>query len=196
MSRHRACMLLWGGVASVLFALLALTLRPWWLELSALDARIASAEERLQRYRRIAAEHPQIQVELARIGTAPGVAGLYIQAPSETLAGAELQRRLQQIIAAADGRLISIQLLPVTQSDPEAPARLHVRAQIQGTTTTLFEILYRIDQARPLLFVEQLAAHSAVRPERHQIASGTPDSAGSLVLQLDVFGFVRGGQST
>ncbi|AHF05124.1 general secretion pathway protein M [Marichromatium purpuratum 984] len=199
MTRARTdCLLVWGLAGSLLVGLLALTLLPWWLTLDALDARIASAEDRLGRYQRIAAGLPMLRDELERVRTDPALAGLYVQAATETIAGAELQRQLQQIIAAARGRLISVQLLPTTSADAEAPTRLHVRAQVQGTTATLFEILYRIEQARPLLFVERLSARSAAQPEQRLRASraATPSLAtapeGALMLRLDVFGFVRG----
>jgi general secretion pathway protein M len=76
-----------------------------------------------------------------------------------------------------------------------------VRIQLQGSTDQLFDVLYKIDEARPFLFVDQLSIRSMVQPERpavneqvRRVRRGRPTPATEdLTVRLDIFGFTLGG---
>ena len=79
---------------------------------------------------------------------------------------------------------------------------MRLRVQIQGSTDTLLEILYELDQARPFLFVEQVSVRSSARPELpEQAVRGRPvrrpqvNEVGELTVRLDGFGFALGGKA-
>jgi general secretion pathway protein M len=76
---------------------------------------------------------------------------------------------------------------------------VRVRTQIQGSTETLLDILYALEEARPFLFVDQLSLRSSARPPMPMEDPGgralrRPPSnpAGELTMRLDVFGFTLG----
>lgn len=189
------CLMLLGAMALLPILLPAAIAIPWWLKLSELDRTIATAQDQRQRYQRLVNTLPALQAELERARANDAFDAFYFKAPTEALAGAQLQSRIQDIVTAASGRLISTQILP--PEGQEMPARIRVRTQIQGSTETLMDVLYRLDQARPFLFVERLSVRSSARPidqsnpalARRRLAN----QGGELTMRLDIHGFVLGG---
>jgi general secretion pathway protein M len=141
---------------------------------------------------------PDLKTELDRVRKNDTFKAFYFAAPTPALAGAELQRKVQDIVTAANGRLISTQILP--EQPGESPPRVRVRTQIQGSTETLLDVLYDLEEARPFLFVDQLSVRSSSRPERVErnprMSRRPPvNPAGELTVRLDIFGFTLGGDT-
>lgn len=185
------------GAALLLPILLVATIAiPWLGQLSELDETIARNTDQLQRYQRLVSTLPALQAELEQARTNDTFDAFYFKAPTQALAGAQLQTQIQEIVTAASGRLISTQILP--PEGQETPPRIRVRTQIQGSTETLMEMLYRLEQARPFLFVERLSVRSSARPmeptnpvmARRRLVT---DQGGELTVRLDIYGFVLGG---
>ena len=94
---------------------------------------------------------------------------------------------------------MSAQVLPVDEK--EQPARIRVRIQFQSTTAALFEVLYRIENARPFLFVEQMSLRSAASDIPAQMLPQPrnlrplPRPLDELTVRLDLFGYVLSGGS-
>mgnify|MGYP001805922272 CR=1 FL=1 len=198
------CAMLWTLVLIIVLALGAGVALPWAQQIADLDQRIASSSAQLVRYQRLVNTLPALKAELAQ--TQPGAQGhdaaeaFYFKAPTPALVGAQLQTQVQEIVAAAQGRLVSTQLLPEEKN--QTPPQVRVRTQIQGTMNTLREVLERLAQAQPLLFVEQLSVRSTARAEPMQPANRPPrpgtlpptNPAGELTLQLDILGFALVGK--
>lgn len=192
------CLGLLGAAVLAPILLVAAIAIPWLGRISALDDTIAGNRDQLQRYQRLVGTLPALQAELEQARTNDAFDAFYFKAPTQALAGAQLQTQIQEIVTAAAGRLISTQILP--PEGQETPSRIRVRTQIQGSTETLMEVLYRLEQTRPFLFVERLSVRSAARPavssspalvRRHLMAN----QAGELTVRLDIYGFVLGGGS-
>jgi general secretion pathway protein M len=165
-----------------------------WLDrLSSLDARIDERTEQLQRFQRALRMLPTLHTELEQVRSNDELKSFYFDAPTAALAGADLQRRLQDIVQAAAGRLISTQLLPSPSG--EEPPRVRIRTQLQGTVETLLDVLLEIEQARPLLFIDQVSVRSTARPHRtmNQRRPVPTRQDGLLTIRLDVFGYALGG---
>jgi general secretion pathway protein M len=195
--RKRYCVLVWTAAVLLPALVIAAVAIPWLEQVGRLDAAIAGGAEQLGRYQRLIATLPQLRTELERVNSNQDFKAFYFDAPTPALAGAELQRKVQDIVTAAHGRLISTQLLP--EEKPEQPARVRLRVQIQGSTDTLVEILYQLDQARPFLFVEQVSVRSAARPDLPAppvpVRRPPGTEVGELTVRLDVFGFALGGKT-
>jgi len=194
---RRYCVIVWGAALLLPTLLIAAIAIPWLGQVQRLGERIADGEEQLQRYRRLIATLPSLRSELEQVNDNQAFKAFYFDAATAALAGAELQRKVQDIITAAKGRLISTQLLP--EEKDEQPARVRLRTQIQGSTETLLEVLHQVDQARPFLFVDQVSIRSSARPEQpEQMVRGRPvrrpqvDETGELTIRLDIFGFALG----
>lgn len=198
-SRSRTfCILAW--ILTLLVPLLILTaiFAPWASKMAELDARIATSQDQLVRFRRLIQSRPVLEAELEQVRSNDAFKAFYFNAPTQALAGAELQSQVQNIVNVAQGRLISTQLLP--QEKGADPPRVRVRTQIQGTSESLLEILYQIEQARPFLFVERLSVRSSARPSLPNRGVGRRPTrripvrpAGELTLRIDIFGYALGG---
>lgn len=197
MSRGR-CILAWFLAIAIPALLVTAVAWPWGSSMIDLDREIATRQDQIQRYQRLLASLPGLRAELAQVQSNQDFKAFYYDAQTPALAGAQLQRELQQIVQAAGGRLISTQILPAPAD--EQPARVSVRTQLQGDTDALLEVLYRIEQARPFLFVDQVSVRSTSRRVVSRAVRGrrTPTAArdaGQLTVRLDVFGYVLGGSA-
>jgi len=198
---RRYCVLVWSAAVLLPCLVIAAIAVPWLGQVRRLDDGLAAGLEQLGRYQRLVATLPGLRAELEQVNNNQDFKAFYFDAPTPALAGAELQRKVQDIVTAAQGRLISTQLLP--EEKAEQPSRVRLRVQIQGSTETLIEVLYQLDQARPFLFVEQVSVRSSARPEQpEQAGRGRPmvrrppvNEAGELTVRLDVFGFALGGKT-
>jgi general secretion pathway protein M len=173
---------------------------PWIDRMGRLDDAIGEGEDQLVRYRRLVATLPDLRAELEQVNKNDAFKAFYFDAATPALAGAELQRKIQDLVTGAEGRLISTQLLP--EQKDEHPPRVRIRTQIQGSTDTLLNVLYEIEQARPFLFVDQVSVRSSARPDMP--AQALPgrrarrlpvEQGGELTVRLDIFGFALGGES-
>ena len=194
------CVIAWVMLVSVPLLVIGGLAVAWSSEMSGLSARIADSEDQLVRYRRMIGTLPELRAELERVRSNESFKAFYFDAPTPALAGAELQRQVQDIVTAASGRLISTQILPGPPE--ESPPRVRVRTQIQGSTETLLDVIYNLEQARPFLFVDQVSVRSSARPQQpaadprgRAIRRPPVNPAGELTVRLDIFGFTLGGDT-
>jgi general secretion pathway protein M len=196
--RQLACILAWSAAILLPVAVLSGIGIPWWQRVVELDTQIASREDQIVRYRRLLASLPQLRAELERERSNEEFKAFYYEAETPALAGAQLQRELQDIIRDAGARLINAQFLP--GGADEQPPRVRIRTQLQGETDALLDVLFAIEQARPFLFVDQMSVRSTVRrtarTTRRVRGRRTPvrsQPQGQLTIRLDVYGFALGG---
>lgn len=189
------CILAWAAALLIPLALITAVAWPWANRLGELERDIAAREEQILRYRGLIATLPALRAELERVRSNEDVRAFYFDAPTPALAGAQLQRELQQIVKAAGARLVSTQILPSV--DDERPQKVRVRTQMQGETDALLEVLFRIEQARPFLFVDQLSVRSTSRrvvrrSSRLRGRRAVRQDTGKLTVRLDIFGYALG----
>jgi general secretion pathway protein M len=192
-----ACIIAWGLALLIPAVLVAGIGWPWMQRIEALEREITTGEDQLLRYRRLIATLPALRAELEQVRSNEAVKAFYYDAPTPQLAGAQLQREIQDMVKQAGARLVSAQVLPAKPE--EQPPKVSIRTQIQGDTEALFEVLYRIEQARPFLFVDQLSVRSTARrvvrsPARVR-GRRTPvrrPPQTQLTVRLDIFGYALG----
>jgi len=193
-----ACILAWGLAILIPATLVAGVGWPWLERRDELDRKIATDQDQLLRYRRLISTLPELKAELERTRDNQEVKDLYYDAPTPQLAGAQLQREVQDMVKEAGAQLVSTQVLPANED--EQPPRVSVRTQIRGETEALLDVLYRIEHARPFLFVDQLSVRTSARravPSRSPVrgrapaARRQPDTA--LTVRLDIFGYAPDG---
>jgi general secretion pathway protein M len=167
----------------------------WHSVIRDLDAQIAVSRDQLVRYQDLLSTLPALRAELDRAQANEDFKAFYFDADTASLAGAQLQREVQEMVRVAGSRPISAQILPVGAE--EKPLKVRVRIQLQGTTDELLEVLYRVEAARPFLFVDQMSIRSTtarVRQVAGRVRSRTrrvnSQEVGSLTVRLDVFAYV------
>jgi general secretion pathway protein M len=196
-SKRGGCILAWSVAVLIPLAVVAGIGLPWAGRVAELDAEIASRDDQMARYRQMLASLPTLRAELEQERSNEDVKSFYYDAETPALAGAELQRELQDMVRGAGARLINTQFLP--GGAEEEPPRVRIRAQLQGTTEALLEVLYRIEEARPFLFVDQLSvranARRTIRANPRIRGRRTPIQRqdGALTVRLDIFGYALGG---
>lgn len=197
------CLLLWSIPTLLLLVLSLAILLPWWQRLAELDQRASRAREQIHDFQRLIATLPRLQAELDAVRNRDDTRAFYLAAATPALAGAELQSQVQDIIRAAGARPVSSQILPADAS--ERPPRVRVRVQFQGTAKSVLDILYRIEAARPFLFIDQVSLRSAannvplreinVQRPGQPAFHAQPRHLDDLTLRLDIFGFTLGGDA-
>jgi general secretion pathway protein M len=193
-----ACALAWGLALGIPVLLILAAALPWWQRMHGLDEQLSRGADQLARYQRLVATLPGLRAELTRELANDDFKAFYFDAETPALAGAGLQSEVQEMVRAAGARPISTQILPL---DPdEQPPRVRIRTQLQGTTDELLEVLYRVEEARPFLFVDQMSIRSTTpraRPSRRSARRAVRQRApnmqvGQLTVRLDIFGYALG----
>lgn len=99
-----------------------------------------------------------------RSGVAPEAA--FVSAPTQGLAGAQLQAYLQRVMDAHHAVLISSGMAPPRREDQ--PDSIRLQATFEASLKSLQPLLYQLESGTPYAFVEslnaQLAAANAQRP--------------------------------
>jgi general secretion pathway protein M len=180
LSRALALMLLAAGIGIPVIAVVV----PVSNDYAATKTRIADAALALGRYRQIGERLPRQRAALAALEQQPGRQVGFLPGSNETLIGAELQNRVKTIVEAAQGQLRSTQVLPPREDGGfrEIPVRVEMTAELPAAQA----ILYQIEAASPLLFLDNvdLRAHPADRRD------GSDDDP-PLDVSFEVYGYVR-----
>ena len=186
------CILVWLIVFLVPLGVTLGVGLPWYQRMTDLESQIEVADDQIQRYQRLLATIPRLRAELERERNNEEVKAYYFDAPTEALAGAKLQSTVQGMVQSAGAKLVNSQFLPAEAKDQ--PPRVGLRAQIQGDTNALLDILYDIEHARPFLFIDQLSIRSTTRRDRRQTRQDPqPLVQQELTIRVDIFGYALGG---
>jgi len=95
--------------------------------------------------------------EVASAAKAP--ASAFVEAPTQGLAGAQLQGYLSQLVAAQHGTLISAGAQPPGKDDDGAQA-IRVLATLDVSSVSLQALLHRLETGVPYLFIDALTVQA------------------------------------
>jgi hypothetical protein len=180
-SRQRALAVALLVVAFVLA--LSLLLLPFVLLHRHYDQTIAALTDRLELYRRVAAQAPELRKELEKIREKDG-RRFFLKNTAPNLAGAELQEQVRSAVEGNQGR--------ITVSQNQSPRdegrfrQIMVSVQFFATTPALQKILYALEAQPPYLSVENMT----LRPiNAFRGFKPGPGQEPELNVQLDVVGY-------
>ena len=169
-------------VAAVL-AVLSVVLLPLYLLHRHYDDAIATVADRLDRYRRVAAQAPEYRKALDAIREKDG-RRFFLKNNAPNLAGAELQEYVRAAIEGNGGR--------ITTSSNQGPRdegrfkQIVVTVQFFATTPTLQKILHAIEVQVPYLVVENMS----IRPvNAFRGFKPAPGQEPDVNVQLEVVGY-------
>ncbi|MBK5929392.1 hypothetical protein CCR82_02290 [Halochromatium salexigens] len=193
--QRRRCLAVLAAIVLVPLALATLVGLVWLERMQTLESGIQGDLDRLQRYQRLVATLPALRQALAEEQSNDAFKAYYFDADTPAIAGAQLQREVQDMVRNAGARPVSAQVLPSDEQDD--PPRVRVRIQLQGTTDQLFDVLYRVESARPFLLIDQLSIRSQARSNQRRGRRTTrgasrPDNQDQLTVRLDIFGYFLG----
>lgn len=176
-----------GGLLGLVVLLVALAvLIPWWSKMAFYDDDIASKGNQLERFLAMNARRPALEAELNTVRRQLQRSNFYMNADTPALAAAELQKKVKQIIESRGGHLVSTQ--NVDAFGAEGPQQIAIRVRMTGDTEGVTKVLYELESAKPLLFLDNLT----VRTQRRVTGRGQ-DRSFDMVLDvtLDLIAFLR-----
>jgi general secretion pathway protein M len=151
------------------------------------DQKIAEARELLARYERLAAGRLELEAQVKELRDRQSTQGNYLTGGTDALAAADLQDRVNAIIAANNGTLRSIQVLPA--EDEGGYRRVAMRLQVTATTSALFNIVYALESETPLLFIDNFDVQAR---RKRNVNTDQPQQETILTIGLDLFGYLPG----
>lgn len=169
------------GLAVVLAV--AVALAPFLLLHRHYDAAIESLQSRLDVFRRVAAQTPELKRMLDSMRARDG-RRFFLQNVAPNLAGAELQDLVRAAIENNGGRISTIQI-----AQPREDGRFRqigVSVQLFATTPNLQKILYTLETQTPYALVDNIT----VRPlNAFRGFKPPPGAEPELSVMLDVSGY-------
>lgn len=149
--------------------------------------RAEDMEFRLTRLKKIAAEKPRLMGLRQSLKESRQTDETFFPTETASLASADLQSHIKQSVTAAEGELISTQVIPEQTEDRFI--RIGVKVRMNGSSPILKNVLYNFETAKPYLFIENLN----IRPIRlpHLPGSKETSSPDKLSIDFDVIGYMR-----
>jgi general secretion pathway protein M len=149
------------------------------------DAEIERSQELLAGFRRLGAGRIQLQkhVEDLRERTVGQTA--YLDAASEALAAADLQKLVTKLVESSGGRLLSTVTLPAREAAPFRQIAIQVRMDVDIAQAQ--KIFHGLDSADLLVFIENL--HMRGAPVRNMRQD--EEAAIKLDVRFDLYGYMR-----
>jgi hypothetical protein len=162
---------------------LTLLLAPLLLLHSHYDAAIEALQDRIDVYRRTAAETPELKRGLEALRAKDG-RRFFLHNTAPNLASAELQDLVRAAIENNNGRITTIQT--VQPRDEGRFKQVGINVQLFATTPNLQKILYALETQTPYTIVENIT----VRPlNAFRGFKPPPGNEPELSVLLDVSGF-------
>jgi len=162
---------------------IALLLAPFLLLHRHYDAAIDALQDRVEVYRRVAAQTPELKKALEALRAKDG-RRFFLHNTAPNLAGAELQDLVRAAIENNGGRITTIQT-----AQPREDGRFRqvgINVQLFASTPNLQKILYALETQQPYLVVENLS----LRPlNAFRGFKPPPGNEPELSVLLDVSGF-------
>ena len=174
------------AVALLVLAVLlgiALLLAPFLLLHRHYDVAIDALQDRIEVYRRVAAQTPELKRALDALRAKDG-RRFFLRNTAPNLAGAELQDLVRVAIENNGGRITTIQT-----AQPREDGRFRqvgINVQLFATTPNLQKILYALETQTPYSMIENIT----VRPlNAFRGFKPAPGNEPELSVLLDVTGF-------
>jgi general secretion pathway protein M len=183
----------WLAVGLLLFLLTVvamLLLVPWYVKLSEYRDAVERSEPRLEAYTARIVDRSKAAASVEQIKRKIKEAGVFNTESTEALALAEMQQKIKDAVAEAEGNLMSTQVL--AQQQTEGLTKILVKVRFAGRVETLEKVLYTLETATPYMLVENLQVTS-VRGMRNPTTRKV-DPVDKVNVMMDVSSFMQAGQ--
>jgi general secretion pathway protein M len=171
-------------LVAAIIAVLSLLLVPLVLLHKHYDDRIAALTDRLERYRRVAAQAPEYRKSLEAMRERDS-RRFFLKNTAPNLAGAELQELVRAAIESNGGRITTSQ--NQSPRDEGRFRQITVSVQFFASTPSLQKILYSLESGPPYLLVENMT----LRPlNAFRGFKPAPGQEPEVNVQLDAAGYV------
>jgi general secretion pathway protein M len=134
----------------------------------------------------LAEARPRYEAAAKKVAANAHAQTLVFAAPQATLAVAQLQGQLSQLIASSSAIVSSSQTLPETRE--KALTKITVQTMLEADVKALIKVLHGVDAARPLLKIEKLAIRD---PDGDWSVSPQVNAPNKLQVELVVSACMR-----
>ncbi len=155
---------------------------------------ISMLEKRLGTLRAMLANKALVQTELKRLDSLNESGDVFLKGSKEAIASANLREFVNDIVKESGGVLVSTQQYPAPSIDTANAVGL--RLQFNGEITNLTSLLYKLESARPLVFIDKMTVTSSATRKRRSVRSrrlSAKSSRKSLTVRLDIVGYMVAG---
>lgn len=156
-------------------AVLSLTAGPVWYANATRQAALDDGQERLQRYRQIAARDQELLPQYEALRESQKSAGNQLRSDTAAVAGAELQRRVKDITGHHSAQIVSTQILPA--SEEEGFVRIALRVRLRGVLPDLLRSIYDIETNDVHMFLDNLSLRNNAVSLRQRLTTMHPMEA-------------------
>lgn len=179
-----------GLLLLTLFGLLFYGLAPLVNAYSQRADEIAMQTRRLDTMRNLLANQNQVEEELKRLETLNREGEIFFKGAKPAIASAKLRELVSDMVKDSGGVLVSTQEYETAPLD--TASSIGLRLQFTGDTDNLADFLFRLENARPLIFVEDLSVNSTRRRSRSsaRVRRSTRAARASLSVSLNIFGYM------
>jgi hypothetical protein len=172
-----------GLLALVIAAVVAIVFGPLWLMHRHYDEAIDTSNDRLTRYRRVAAQSPELAKALELVRERNG-RRFFLKNTAANLASAELSEMVKAAIEGNGGRITTSQ--NVQPKDDDRFKQIGANVQFFASTANLQRILSAMETQQPYVVV----ANITVRPvNAFRGFKPAPGQEPELIVQLDAIGW-------
>lgn len=122
---------------------------------------IDSMQRDIHRYQRLLGELPALKKANERLDRSPPLRPYLLAGNNQAIAAAKLQKRLQDIADSRGAKIASLRV-----RDPEIDGtfqRVTVEIHLKADMQALRDVLYEMENSRPLLFTEALSIQARVK---------------------------------
>jgi general secretion pathway protein M len=160
---------------------------PWYIEIVEYNETIDKLEDRLRRYAAKSVDRKEAGGEAETIRRQLEKLGIFNAESTGALALADMQEKIKTAVAAADGNLMSTQVM--AQQKTEGLTKILVKVRFAGRVETLKKVLYELETAKPYMLVENLQITS-VRGARNPTTRKI-EAVDKINVMLDVSSFMQ-----
>lgn len=168
---------------AVVLALMVLFAAAPFVRLSKIDAAIAEHEVELSSLQRQLATEGEVRKENSELTVLGQDTDLLLKGETTGIAGANLQKLLNNLVIAQGGAASSFQLLPPQEDGNlvRIPMSLSISVGVDG----LRDILYGLEAGTPLIFLDEIA----IRSKQGDFQAPDPHYIGPYDVTLQLSGF-------
>jgi len=174
-----------GILASLVAAVLTITILPVSSTNASYETRIDLVERRLQSLRADVAAYEELRPRIEQLRQSQVADGHYLRSSTEAVAAAELQSIANRISASNGTQLLTTQILPARQEGDFV--RIALKVRMRGDLEGFIQSIYDIESSPTFLFMDNVSVRNSARQGTNRQAAGNQFDA-----DFQIIGFMPG----
>jgi general secretion pathway protein M len=175
-----------GMLIAIVIVFFYVIVIPAWSSSALHNQRVSMLRRQALTMQGLADARPRYEAAAKKVAANADAQTLVFAAPQATLAVAQLQGQLSQLIASSSAVVSSSQTLPETRE--KALTKITVQTMLEADVKALIKVLHGVDAARPLLKIEKLAIRD---PDGDWSVSPQMNAPNKLQVELVVSAYMR-----